>query len=101
MIFAGTTLLPILANFAFSVGMIPGIIASGGLANPAVQHSLSAALYTGIAAIGTGFMAYMVRHLNKKKEQKLAQHEQRTDREMFNSIWSGYLQVLLFPDKKP
>ena len=79
LIFAGTTLLPILANFAFSVGMIPGIIASGGLANPAVQHSLSAALYTGIAAIGTGFMAYMVRHLNKKKEQKLAQHEQRTD----------------------
>lgn len=77
--FAGTTLLPILANFAFSAGMIPGIIASGGLANPAVQHSLSAALYTGIAAIGTGFMAYMVRHLNKKKEQKLAQHEQRTD----------------------
>ncbi len=79
LIFAGTTLLPILANFAFSVGMIPGIIASGGLANPAVQHSLSAALYTGIAAIGTGFMAYMVRHLNKKKEQKLAQQEQRTD----------------------
>lgn len=78
-VFAGTTLLPILANFAFSAGMIPGIIASGGLANPAVQHSLFAALYTGIAAIGTGFMAYMVRHLNKKKEQKLAQQEQRTD----------------------
>ena len=85
LIFAGTTLLPILANFAFSVGMIPGIIASGGLANPAVQHSLSAALYTGIAAIGTGFMAYMVRHLKKKKEQKLAQHEQSSNAAGVNS----------------
>lgn len=85
LIFAGTTLLPILANFAFSVGMIPGIIASGGLANPAVQHSLSAALYTGIATIGTGFMAYMVRHLKKKKEQKLAQHEQSSNAAGVNS----------------
>lgn len=83
--FVVTTSLPILINFGSSTGMIPGIIASGGLANPAVQYNLSAALFSGIVAIGTTFMAYMGRHLKKKKEQKSAQHEQSSNATGANS----------------